>query len=240
MLDAGFDRRVRMALRGQHLFNHARGIFDLDGIFDCFLGNADPLFAKSLQHVRLRDTLQTFELYIANDGQLFDFKDYIDAAARADFGGDAGCNLVEKPESQDRLQVARDLGIAVCVTRSRLNVIEDVVFAQSAITEDVDVFDQARWWLLRARTRCEKERSGNDDEAQNSEPDDAIRVHKCRFPSRFLWGLYTANEKLSAYFRKTVTQTRRGCAVWEALGFTATFARCQLPSLAKWRIIPGN
>jgi len=96
MFDAGFDRRVRVALRGQQLFNHSRGIFYLNGIFDCFLGNADPLFAKSFQHIRLSDAVQAFELNIANDGQLFDFKDYIDATARADLCGHLGRDLVEK------------------------------------------------------------------------------------------------------------------------------------------------
>src|SRR5712692_4883515 len=182
MLNAGFDGRVRMTLRGEKFFNNARGIFDLDGIFDCFFGNADTLFAKSFQHVRLRDAVQTFELNIANDGQFFDFKDYIDAAARADLGGHLGRNLVEKIESQDRLQVALNLGRIVRVSRTGLNVIDNVVFAQAAIANDIDVLNQSRLWLLRAGTRCEKERSGPDDEAQNSEPDDAIKVHKCRFP----------------------------------------------------------
>ena len=92
MLNAGFDGRVRMALCGEKLFNNARGIFYLDGIFDCLFGNADTLFAKGFKHVRLGDAVQPFELNIANDGQLFDFKDYIDAAARADFSGYLGRN----------------------------------------------------------------------------------------------------------------------------------------------------
>src|SRR5882724_11471917 len=96
MLDAGLDRRIGMALRGQQLFDHARRSFDLDGIFDCFFGNADPLLAKRLQHIRLSDTVQAFELNIADDGQLFDFKDYIDAAAWADLSGYLGGDLVEK------------------------------------------------------------------------------------------------------------------------------------------------
>src|SRR6266436_5395970 len=106
MLDAGFDGRVGMALRRQQLFDHAGGSFYLDRIFDCFFGNADTLFAKRFQHVRLSDAVQAFELNIANDGQLFDFKDYIDAAARADLSGYLGPDLVEKSESQERLQVA--------------------------------------------------------------------------------------------------------------------------------------
>src|SRR5712691_8969120 len=182
MLDGGLDHRVRMTLCGQQLFHNAGGIFDLDGIFDGFFGNADPLFAKSLQHVRLSNAVEALELDIANDGQLFDVKDHIDSAARADFGGNPGRNLVEKPEAQNRLQVALNLGRTVGVALSSLNVIEDVVSAQAPIVNDVDVLDHARLWLLRARTRGEKERSGPDDEAQNGEPDDAIRVHKCRFP----------------------------------------------------------
>src|SRR5712692_6515535 len=98
MLDAGFDRCVRMALRGEQFLDNAGGILDLDGIFDCFFGNADTLFAKSFQHVRLSNAVQAFELEIAKDGQLFDFKNYIDAAARADLSGNLGRNLVEKPE----------------------------------------------------------------------------------------------------------------------------------------------
>src|SRR6266849_3479103 len=177
MLDAGFDGRVGMALRRQQLFDHAGGSFYLDRIFDCFFGNADTLFAKRFQHVRLSD------------------------AARADLSGYLGPDLVEKSESQERLQVASDLGLAVGVARSRLNVIEEIIFAQTAIADDVDVFDHARRWLLRTGMRREKQK-GAENKAQNSEPDDAIKVHKCRFPLRSLWGLHTANRKLSAYFRK--------------------------------------
>ena len=136
------------------------------------------------------------------------------------------------------MQVAGDLGLVVGVARASLNVIEDVVFAQAAIADDVDVFDQPRLWLLGARRRDEK--SGADNEAQNNEPDDAIKVHKCRFPSRSLWGLHTANKKLSAYFRKNrnTNPARLRC-----LGSTLIHRDLRpLPAsnLAKWRIIPGN
>jgi acetyl-CoA acetyltransferase len=63
-----------------------------------------------------------------------------------------------------------ELGATVAravVARAGLDpsLIEDVVFAQAAIADDVNVLDQARLWLLRTGRRRKQERRGADNKA---------------------------------------------------------------------------
>ena len=167
-----------MAFCGQQLFQDARGISDFDRVLDCFFRDADTPFAKSLQHVRFGNAVQAFELNVANDRQFFDVESNDNAAARAIFDRDSGFGLVEKSQREDGLQVAFDLGRIVGIAGASLNVIDDVVFAQTAITENLNILNQTRLRLLCAGPIRQKNRRHADNDGQNGQPNDAIRVHK--------------------------------------------------------------
>ena len=63
-----------------------------------------------------------------------------------------------------------------------LDIVDNVVFAQALIAEDVDVFDQPLLWLLRAGMVGEDKQRESDGGDCHDWPEDTIRVHKCRFP----------------------------------------------------------
>jgi hypothetical protein len=76
------------------------------------------------------------------------------------------------------LQVALNLCPIERVTRASLNPIDDVVFAEPAVADDVDFLNQSRLRLLGTHTTGDEQRGNANGDAQNSEPNDAIRVHK--------------------------------------------------------------
>jgi len=58
---------------------------------------------------------------------------------------------------------------------TRLHVIQDVVFAQTPITDDIDVFyDSLLRLLLGERRVCESQSGDGDNCAKNGKPNDAI------------------------------------------------------------------
>jgi hypothetical protein len=99
--------------------------------------------AKSLEHVRLLHTLQTVELEVTNNGQLFDFENDVYAASRTVFSQNASGGFVEKGQRQERLVITLDRRLVVRITGSDLDVIKDVVLAQATVADDVDVFDDS-------------------------------------------------------------------------------------------------
>ena len=173
LFDHGFHRRIRVSLSGEHLFEHASRIPDLDRIFDCFFRDAHAFLAKSLQHIRLGYTLESFKLNVSDDREFLYVESYVDSAAWTIFDGDPSFGFVEEALGIESLQVALNLGRIVSVSRTRLNVVNDVVFAEASIADNVHVLDHARL-LSRARPTHEEQGSGTDKEAQNGEPDDAI------------------------------------------------------------------
>ena len=94
-----------MSFGRKHLFHDALGVFNFYRIQDRFFRNADAPLAKSFQHVRLGDTLQSFELNVANDRQFVDFKDDANAAARCVFREHAGVDLVKETQAEKSLQI---------------------------------------------------------------------------------------------------------------------------------------
>ena len=142
-----------MTLGRQHFFHNALGILNFYWIENRFLGHADAPLAKGLQHVRLGHAFQSFELNVANDWQLFNFKDDANAAARCVLDRYARANSIKESKGKQCLQIAFDLRLVVRIAGPRLNVIKDVVFPQTAIADDVDFFDQALRGLLGAHGR---------------------------------------------------------------------------------------
>jgi len=69
------------------------------------------------------------------------FENDIQPAARSLFGVNARSDLVEKAERKNCLKIACNLGFAVGVAGTRLNVIKDIVLAETAIALNVDVFN---------------------------------------------------------------------------------------------------
>ena len=94
--------------------------------------------------------MQAFELNVADNRQLCHVKSNDDAAARTIFDGYAGSDFIKETEGQNGLQVAFDLRGIVGVAGASLDVIDNVVFAQTAIAEHLNTFDQTWLWLLRA------------------------------------------------------------------------------------------
>jgi len=60
------------------------------------------------------------------------------------------------------LQIGIGLFLVLRITRPRLNVIKDVFFAQTAIADDVDFFNQPLLGLLRRHARVQ-EQTGSAD-----------------------------------------------------------------------------
>ena len=75
-------------------------------------------------------------------------------------------------------QIARDLIRIVGIARASLNVIDNVFFAQAAIADDVDLFNQALLRLLGRHRRAKEQAGCADYQAECGEQNDAIRVHK--------------------------------------------------------------
>src|SRR5438094_9759836 len=121
-----------MALRRQHLFQHALAGFQFYWIQNRFFGHADTLLTEVFQYLRFCDATQSFELNVANDRQLFDFKDDADAAAWRILRGDTGADLVKESERQTCLQIARALMRIVGIARPSLSVIANVFFARAS------------------------------------------------------------------------------------------------------------
>ena len=92
-------------LRSKQFLQNADRVAGLDRIVNAFFGNTHAPFAKRLEHVRLRNALQTFKLQVANDRQLLDLEYDVYATARAFFGIDAGGGLIEKTQGKNCLQV---------------------------------------------------------------------------------------------------------------------------------------
>ena len=84
------------------------------------------------------NALESFKLQIANDRQLFNFENNIDAATRAFFSQDASSRLIKKAERQNCLQIALDLLFVVRIAGTGLDVVKDVVFSETTIAGDVD------------------------------------------------------------------------------------------------------
>ena len=122
--------------------------------------------------------MQAFELNVADNRQLGHVKSNDDAAARTVFDGYAGPDFVKETQCQNGLQVAFDLRRIVRVAGASLDVIDNVVFAQTPIALDLNAFDQACLWLLRAGAVRQENGRDADNDGQNGQPDDAIRVHK--------------------------------------------------------------
>ena len=128
---------------------------------------ADAAFAESLKHIGLRNALQSFKLDITNDRQFAHFKNNPQTAAWSFFCVNAGADFVEKAERQNCLKVASHLRLAIGVAGARLDIIEDIVFAQTTVALNVDFFDNTLLWLglLRPHRRREEE-SGADNQTE--------------------------------------------------------------------------
>src|SRR2546430_1071918 len=98
LFDHGFHRRIRVSLGGEHVFEHASRISELDGVLNCFFRDSDAFLAKSLQHVRLGYTLESFKLNVANDREFNNVEGYVDSAPGAVFDGDSGFSFVKEVE----------------------------------------------------------------------------------------------------------------------------------------------
>src|SRR4029077_4683720 len=105
--------------------------------------------------------------------ELTNVESYVDSAPRPVFLSSASLSLVKEAECIEGLHITLNLRFAINFTWTSLEVIDDIVFAQASIADDIHVLDQARL-LLRARPIYKEQRSGGDKEAQNGEPDDAI------------------------------------------------------------------
>src|SRR5215471_166379 len=109
-----------MAFGGQHLFEYALGVLELDRIHDRFLRNTNSAFAEGLKDIGFRHALQAFELDVPNDRQLLDFENHSDTTTRGIFDRDPGADLVEKAQGKNSLQVTPNLGFVVDIARSGL------------------------------------------------------------------------------------------------------------------------
>ena len=167
-----------MPLCRKCFLDDAFGGFNFDRIEDRFLRNSNALFTKGLQDIRLGNAFKTLELDVANDRKLFNFKNHAHAAAGSIFDRHARADLVKEVQREDRLQVTRDCGFAVDVAGARLDVIEDIFFAQSTIADDIDLFDDALLGLLRAHRRGNRKKTDADNQADCGKQKDAIKVHK--------------------------------------------------------------
>src|SRR6185436_8202171 len=147
-------------------------VLHFDRIEDRFLRDAHTSLAKCLEHVRFRDALEALELNIPNDWQLVDFEDDPDSAARRIFSSYASTNFVEETEREQRLQVAFHLRWVESVSRPSLDVVDDVVLAQTAIADDINILDQPWLGLLSARRRGNYQKSGAYDQAECNEQND--------------------------------------------------------------------
>src|SRR5258708_23187850 len=167
-----------MTFGGQQFFQHTDCGARLNRIIDGFFGNSDAPFAESLEDVLFRDALQSFKLNVADDREFPDVEGHSDAATRSIFNRDSRLGFFKKTKRVDGLQVTRDLICVVRVTGTGLKVVDNVVFAQTTIALNIDFFNQTLRRLLGPRRTSDKKRGSANGDAQNSEPDDAIRVHK--------------------------------------------------------------
>ena len=167
-----------MPFCGKCFLDDAFGGLYFDGIEDRFLRNSDALFTKGLQDIRLRNAFKTLELDVANDRKLFNFKNHHHATTRSILRVNASANFFKEVQREDRLKITRDCRFAVDISSARLNVIENIFFAQAAVTYDVDVFNQTRLRLLCRHRRAKEQAGCADYQAECGEQDDAIRVHK--------------------------------------------------------------
>src|SRR5215213_864786 len=145
-----------MAAGSEQFFDNSHRIADLDRVVNILFRHADTTLAKCLEHVRFRHTLQTLKGHVANNWQLFDFEDDVDAATWTVLSQHAGCRLVEERQRQQSLVITLDLLNVVNITGPGLNVIKNVIFTQTPIADDIDAFDESlRLSLLGVSRRYE-------------------------------------------------------------------------------------
>src|SRR5262245_9102705 len=137
-----------MSAGGEQLFDDSHRVADLYGIVNALLRHADASLAKRLEHVRFLNTLQTVKCEITNNRQLFHFENDVHAAAWTVFSENTCCRFVEESQRQECLVVALDLFNVVRVAWPGLDVIKDVVFAQTTITNDIDAFNETLRLIL--------------------------------------------------------------------------------------------
>src|SRR5436190_2657241 len=138
---------VRIAFRGEHLAQDADGAACFYGVKDGFFRDADAFLAKFLEDVRLGQRLGALELQVADDRQLGDLENDIDAAANAVLGQDAGLGLVKKVEREQLFKVALEGRGVIDVARTGLDVIKQVLVAKPPVPLNIDALDD----LLRRR-----------------------------------------------------------------------------------------
>src|ERR1044071_5331423 len=113
-----------MSTGSEQLFDDSHRIADLDRIVNALLRHADASLAKSLEHVRFLNTMQTVKREVTNDRQLFDFENHVHAAAWAVFSENTCGRFIEESQRQECLVVALDLFNVVRVARPGLDVIK--------------------------------------------------------------------------------------------------------------------
>ena len=111
----------------------------------------------SVPQVRLLDTVQTFKLQIANDGEFADFKYDNHTAARTILGINPGFHFIEEAERQDGLQVALNLLFVERIALTGLHPVKHVFRAKPSVSGDCYVLDDA--WLSRllSKSACGRE-----------------------------------------------------------------------------------
>src|SRR5215212_6483991 len=132
-----------MSARRKQLFHNSHCVAGLDRVVNALFRHADAPFAESLEHIRFLHALETFKGEVTNNRQLFDFENDVYTAARPVLNQHAGQGLVEESQREERLIIALDLIDVVNVAGPRLNVVKNVVFTQTAIAGNVDVFDES-------------------------------------------------------------------------------------------------
>src|SRR5688572_11888579 len=89
--------------------------------------------------------LWSVERQVANDREFSNFENDVDTASWTVLGEHTRRRFVEERKRKQGLVIALDLGLAVRITGPGLNVVKNVVFSQTPITNDVDAFYEALW-----------------------------------------------------------------------------------------------
>src|ERR1044072_7891631 len=167
-----------MPTRGEQFLDDAHRVPDFYRIVNTLFRHTDAALTEGFEHVRLGHALETFKRQVANDRQLFDFENDVHAAARTVFSQHASGGFVEESQREQRLVVTLHLVNVVRIARPGLDVIENIVFTQTTIADDVNVLDDSlllwRWSLLLGSSRSYVNFGDSSHEAQKKEPKRAI------------------------------------------------------------------
>ena len=119
--------------------------------------------------------MESFKLNVTDDREFYDIKSNDYAAAGAILSRYPRLDFVEETERENRLQVTLDLSGVEGIAGTRLNVVQNIVFAQTPITDNVDIFYGSLLRLLLRVGRARESQSGDgEDCTKNGKPNDAI------------------------------------------------------------------